>query len=101
MEGWTRQTRHWSSKFWKSLNISGVLENVLSVWDWITSKTVNGVWKAVQKGSLTGSEEEDDGAAQRVSLGWNAAFDEREEISTQESYLRLNPRKKNRGREQR
>lgn len=103
LEWWTRQTRHWLSKFWKSFNIWHVLENVLAARDSITSKTINGVWKAVRKGHTHSSEgsEEEDGVAQRVSLGWKAAFDEREEMSIQESYLRLNLLKKSRGRERR
>ena len=55
------------------------------------------MWKG-HTHSSRGSEEEDDGVAQRVSLGWKAAFDEREETGIQGSYLRLNPLKKRRGR---
>lgn len=90
--------------FEKSLNIWHILENILAAWDWLTSKTINGIWKATWKGrthSSRGSEEEDDGVAQKVSLGWRAAFDEREEIGIQENDLRLNPLKKSRGRERR
>lgn len=49
--------------------------------------------------SSRGSEEEDEGVAQQVSLGWKAAFDERHKVGIQESYVRLNPLKKSRGRE--
>lgn len=104
LEWWAKQISHRLSEFWKSFNIWHVLENILAVWDLITTKTINGVWKAVWKGyarSSKGSEEKDEVVAQTARLWWRAASDKTKETSIQENYVELNALKETWGKKER